>query len=102
MSTNDTLRSLVDMAGLQNRSIERLRDSVEELRNLLGDSNNRLIGSIDALTVQVGSFASSMNELKGLMRQLTLETQQQNEVAKRQAENIAELIQLANRLLERN
>lgn len=113
MSTTDTLRSLVDMASLQNRSIERLRESIDEFRQTMSDSNNRLVASIelmderlgnriDALTVQVTQFSSGMDELKQLSRQILQAIERQNQaidghltIANRQAENISQLIELA-------
>jgi methyl-accepting chemotaxis protein len=76
-----TLETLVEFADVHRRAITQTNENI-----------NTLTSSIDNLTLNIGLTNSSINELKGLMRQLMTETQQQNETAKIQAENVAALI----------
>lgn len=94
MTLQKAVESLLDVVRLQSQSIDRLGEKIEQSSDRTEASIDRLSGEITKLTVQVGSFASSVSEMKATMRQLVTETQQQNETAKLQAQNVAALIEL--------
>lgn len=95
MSLERAIASLADIVQLQSQSIDRLSDRIEQ-------SNDRTNAVIERLTVQVGSFSSSIIELKALSRQILTAIEGERAIAmqqaqniERQSENIAELIALA-------
>jgi methyl-accepting chemotaxis protein len=87
-----TLETLAEFADVHRRAITQTNENINALTAQIGTLSVNIASSIDALTVNMAQNNSSMNELKGLMRQLMAETQQQNETAKIQAENVAALI----------
>lgn len=101
-STERTLETLVD-ASIQRESLDRLAQSIQATNENLSGSINLLTARLDTLTarvdtiaVQVASFGSGLNELKGLTRQVVQAINDEREVAKQQADNVAQLIQLAH------
>lgn len=106
MSLEKAVEALVDVVRLQGQqqsaSINELRQSIEASNDRTEVSIDRLSGEITKLTVQVGSFASSINEIRALSRQILTAIEGERTVAmqqaqniERQSENIAELIALA-------
>ena len=101
-NTERTLETLVEFAAVQKTSLDRLTESIQTTNENLSGSINLLTAGLDTLTarvdtiaVQVAGFGSGMNELKGLSRQILQAIDSEREVAKQQADNVAQLIELA-------
>lgn len=95
MAVNDVLRSVVDTASLQNKGIERLRESVAEMKEAIAQeqtklvaSQDKLASSIEVLTIQVGHLSEGMTDLRLLSREILQAINQDRQ-------NIAELVRLA-------
>lgn len=74
--TERTLATLVDFADVQRQNLAKMTES------------------INALTAQVSTLNSGINELQDLSRQILQAAHEQNETARLQAQNVAALIKL--------
>ncbi len=105
--------SLVESSMLQSQSIRDLRDTIAQSNQQLSDRieqvNSNLTSRIEDLAVQIGhqsqsidrlerTLDSGFNRLEQAIDNLVQESRQNNETAKLQAQNVAELIKTVQQL----
>lgn len=101
--------SLIEASMLQSQSIRDLRETIAQSNQQLSDrieqsfaSSNatieRLGMKIDDLAVQVGNLTTAITDQKRAIDGLLEESRQNNETAKLQAQNVAELIKTVQQL----
>ena len=110
---NRAIQALADITSMQGTQINQLRESMQQSNQQLGDridqmgdrierTVDRLGSKIDDLAVQVGALTSAVLDQKRSVDGLIEESRSHNEAAKIQAENVANLIKVVDRLAIRN
>ena len=103
---NRAIEALADITSMQGRQISDLRESMQQSNQQLSDRidqmGDRLGSKIDDLAVQVGALTSAVLDQKRSVDGLVEESRSYNESAKIQAENVANLIKVVDRLAIRN
>ncbi|MBM0745616.1 hypothetical protein JOY44_29800 (plasmid) [Phormidium sp. CLA17] len=103
---NRAIQALADITSMQGRQISDLRESMQQSNQQLSDRidqmGDRLGSKIDDLAVQVGALTSAVLDQKRSVDGLVEESRSHNEAAKIQAENVANLIKVVDRLAIRN
>lgn len=80
--------SLIDLASMQNRSIEALRETIQEARAETNSSIDNLATEVTKLAVNVGQMNQGISELRKAIDGHLI-------VAREQSANISQLIDLA-------
>jgi hypothetical protein len=75
--------------------LEATEARIHTLDQRLTERLDRVAESIDKLTVQVVQFNSGITELKGITRQMLQAIEADREIAKLQANNVQQMVQLA-------
>jgi hypothetical protein len=103
---NRAIQALADITSMQGTQISQLRESMQQSNQQLSDRidqmGDRLGSKIDDLAVQVGALTSAVLDQKRSVDGLIEESRSHNEAAKIQAENVANLIKVVDRLAIRN